>query len=77
MKADFNKVPEGNAWHRGLQYIQISEILYDVINPCCGIEWQIVSANKIQENICGYNERKVYNSCSPFQEHEAWFCMKE
>lgn len=29
MKADFNKVPEGNAWHRGFLYIQILEILYE------------------------------------------------
>lgn len=55
MKADFSEVPEGNVWHRGLLYIQILEILCDVINPRCGIWWQIVSANYqiTQENICG------------------------
>lgn len=52
MKADFSEVPEGNAWHRGLVYIQILEILYDVINPCCGIWWQIVPAN--------YQHRKIF-----------------
>lgn len=68
MKSNLGKVPEGNAWHRGLLYIQISEIVYDVINPYCGVCWQIVSANYqiTQENICGYNKRNILNSCSPF-----------
>lgn len=61
MKADFSEVPEGDAWHRSLLHIQISAIVCDVINPYCGVWWQIVSANYqiTQENICGYNKRNI------------------
>lgn len=66
MKADFSKAPESNAWW-GLPYIPISEMVCDMINPYCGVWWQIVSAayQVTQENICGY-KRNLRNPYSPF-----------